>query len=220
MDKFLFYNYYRLSQILIMLVGLLSSIIVSCNVFADHQSANHKHEKYMSSEHSDIPSAEQIAKALGLEGHVEGGFFRRTYQADHRELLNVDGGKRYLMTSIFYMLTKQSPVGHWHVNKSDIIHYYHLGDPVEYSLIYPDGRLETVRMGSDVFSGEKLQLTVKGGVWKSSQLIDQGVGYGLISEAVSPGFDYKDMTLGEAKKLTNLFPQHKDVINAFSKKTE
>lgn len=154
------------------------------------------------------PSAEEVAKALNLSGHLEGGFFRRTYQADDYGMLATDKGERFILTSIFYMLTTQSPIGHFHLNKSDIVHYYHLGDPIRYTMIYPDGSKEQVIMGSDVSKGELLQLTVKGGVWKASELLPGEHGYGLISEAVSPGFDYADMTLGTNALLKEKFPQH------------
>lgn len=163
------------------------------------------------------PSAEDVAKALNLSGHIEGGFFRRTYQADDYAKLSTDNGERFILTSIFYMLTSQSPIGHFHLNQSDIVHYYHLGDPIRYTLIYPDGKLEQVIMGSDVTKGELLQLTVKGGVWKASELLSgerssANDGYGLISEAVSPGFDYADMTLGTTELLQKKFPQHWDLV--------
>lgn len=163
------------------------------------------------------PSAEEIAKALNLSGHLEGGFFRRTYQADDYAKLSTDKGERFILTSIFYMLTSQSPIGHFHLNKSDIVHYYHLGDPIRYTLIYPDDKLEQVVMGSDVTKGELLQFTVKGGIWKSSELLEGEHGYGLISEAVSPGFDYADMTLGTNELLEGKFPQHWELVERLIK---
>lgn len=163
------------------------------------------------------PSAEDVAKALNLSGHLEGGFFRRTYQADDYAKLSTDKGERFILTSIFYMLTSQSPIGHFHLNKSDIVHYYHMGDPIRYTLIYPDGKLEQVIMGSDVTKGELLQLTVKGGIWKSSELLAGEHGYGLISEAVSPGFDYADMTLGTNELLKEKFPQHWGLVERLVK---
>ena len=167
--------------------------------------------------HTDKPSAEQVAKALKLSGHLEGGFFRRTYQADDYAKLSTGKGERFILTSIFYMLTSQSPIGHFHLNKSDIVHYYHLGDPIRYTLIYPDGKLEQVTMGSDVTKGELLQLTVKGDIWKSSELLPGEHGYGLISEAVSPGFDYADMTLGTNELLKGKFPQHWELVERLIK---
>jgi predicted cupin superfamily sugar epimerase len=74
------------------------------------------------------------------------------------------------MTSIYYLLTREGPIGHFHRNRSDIVHYFQLGDPIEYTLIHPDGALETVTMGPDPRRGQVLQLTVPGGIWKASRL--------------------------------------------------
>jgi predicted cupin superfamily sugar epimerase len=166
------------------------------------------------------PGAQELIEALGLEGHVEGGFFRRTYAADDQPRVSTEGGERFSMTSIFYLLTRDGPIGHFHRNRSDIVHYFQLGDPIDYFLIHPDGRLETVTMGPDPRRGHRLQLTVPGGLWKASRLHTGGAhGYGLISEAVSPGFDYADMTLGSTSTLTAAFPEHRSLIEALSRES-
>lgn len=166
------------------------------------------------------PSAEELIQSLGLEGHVEGGFYRRTYEAATQPRISTEDGDRFRMTSIFYLLTAGGPVGHFHRNRSDIVHYFHLGDPIEYVLIYPDGELQTITMGPDPRKGHHLQLTVAGGVWKASRLRGEGEqGYGLISEAVSPGFDYRDMTLGITSQLLADFPQHRSYIEALSRES-
>ncbi|MFJ2386076.1 cupin domain-containing protein [Pseudomonas koreensis] len=162
-------------------------------------------------------NAGELIAALGLERHVEGGYFRRTFQADQREMLQTASGPRYLVTSIYYLLTEQSPVGQFHFNQSDILHYFHLGDPIEYSLIHADGSLQTLIMGNDVLAGQQLQLHVPGGIWKASRLLDGTHGYGLISEAVSPGFDFADMQMGERQKLTAQFPQHRMLIEKLTR---
>ena len=160
------------------------------------------------------PDRDTVIEKLGLESHVEGGYFKRSFQADHREKIDQGDGPRFTMTSIFYLLTADSPVGHWHLNRSDIIHYYHLGDPVHYYMIHPDGVMETAILGPDLAAGQQLQLTVKGGIWKASHLPTGD--YGLVSEAVSPGFDYQDMQLGERPSLLNAFPQHRALIEAYT----
>lgn len=162
-------------------------------------------------------TAEQIAAQLGLEAHVEGGFFRRTYAATHRPPVSTDQGERPLMSSIFYLLGSESPVGHFHLNHSDIVHYFHLGDPITYYLLHPDGTLETPVMGTNILAGEQLQLTVPGGVWKASRLNPGRHGYGLISEAVSPGFDYADMTLGRRDELQAAFPAHREIVRELTR---
>lgn len=162
-----------------------------------------------------VPNAQQLIDSLGLEAHVEGGYYRRTFQADHRPRVATEQGERYTLTSIYYLLSESSPIGHWHLNRSDILHYYHLGAPITYHLIHPDGRYETVVMGPDPTQGQQLQLVVRGGIWKASEL--PAGAYGLISEAVAPGFDFADMTLGERATLLKQFPRHRAVIERLTR---
>ena len=88
-------------------------------------------------------------------------------------------------------------------------------EPVTYHLIHPDGQAESLVLGPDIAGGQQLQLAVKGGTWKASHL-ERG-DYGLISEAVAPGFDYADMTLGKEQQLVEEFPAHEALIRAFCK---
>ena len=164
----------------------------------------------------DRLSAETVVENLRLDRHVEGGFFRRTYASDYR-LQTPTARDRCSMTSIFYLLATQSPIGHFHINRSDIVHYFHLGDPISYYLIHPDGKLEIVVMGNNLLAGQQLQMTVPSGVWKASQIPADGEhGFGLVSEAVSPGFDYTDMRLGYCDELLELFPQYEELIRRLS----
>ena len=154
----------------------------------------------------------ELVAHLKLDGHVEGGFFRRTYASDYT-LLTPAGDRRLSMSSIFYLLGAESPVGHFHLNKSDIVHYFHLGDPITYHLLHPNGDYQRVVMGPDLRQGQRLQLTVPGGVWKASEIPADGEhGFGLISEAVSPGFEYADMALGYRDQMLARFPQHRDLV--------
>ncbi|TXS90148.1 cupin domain-containing protein [Parahaliea aestuarii] len=162
-----------------------------------------------------MPDKDTVIRELQLEGHVEGGYFRRTYQADDQPRVKTPAGERYSLSSIHYLLTADSAIGHWHLNRSDIVHYWHLGAPVHYYMIHPDGRLETAVLGPDLAAGQRLQLTVKGGVWKASHL--PAGDYGLISEAVSPGFEYEDMTLGKRALLLERFPQHEEIVRAYTR---
>lgn len=162
-----------------------------------------------------LPDKATIIATLGLEAHVEGGYFARTFQPDHRPQVQTPRGQRYTMTSIHYLLTDDSPIGHWHRNESDIVHFHHLGAPVHYYMLHPDGRLETAVLGSDLVAGQRLQLTVPGGAWKASHL--PAGEYGLISEAVAPGFDYADMALGTRAGLLEKFPQHADLVRAYTR---
>ena len=158
---------------------------------------------------SKLNKAEVIA-ALGLGGHFEGGYFRETFRPTHRDKLPTSRGPRGTMTSIYYMLTDDSAVDHFHTKHSDGIQVHHFGAPLTYHMIHPDGRYEAVVLGSDLAAGQVPSLAVAGGVWKAAEL---PVGeYGLVSEVVAPGWEMEDMILVTRAELLAKFPQHAEVI--------
>lgn len=147
---------------------------------------------------------QQLIERLSLAPHIEGGYFRRTYCAELQLDMPGYATPRQLLSSIFYMLTDDSPIGHLHRNKSDIVHYFHGGSPLTYIVLHPDGMLEKATLGFDLDQGQQLQLTVRGGCWKASEL--KAGEFGLISEAVAPGFDYEDMELAQTDAMKSQFP--------------
>jgi predicted cupin superfamily sugar epimerase len=158
----------------------------------------------------------QLIEKLSLEPHIEGGYFCRTYSS--ALTIPIAGSKpRCLLSSIFYMLTDDSPIGHLHKNKSDIIHYFHGGSPLTYLIVHPDGNLEKRILGADLDNGQQLQLIVTGGCWKATEL--EAGEFGLISEAVSPGFDYDDMELAEQSLIKSQFPHLWEQISKYVRQT-
>ena len=161
---------------------------------------------------TETAEVQSIIHALKLEPHIEGGYFRRTYESEQRAASNCYG------TSIYYLLTAQSPIGHLHCNQSDIIHYYHSGAPIKYTLVDAEGTLSQIILGNNIANGELPQLLVKGGIWKASELLsNNNAPYGLISEAVIPGFDYQDMQLASSDDLHLRWPQHKTILEQLIK---
>ena len=155
---------------------------------------------------------QEIIKKLSLEPHPsEGGYFKRTYTSEIKT--SCKAGTRNTLSSIYYLLTNDNSIGHLHKNKSDIIHYFHSGSAINYIIIHPDGQLERMVLGNNVLHGETPQLTVKGGCWKASTL--KTGEYGLISEAVSPGFEYEDMELATTENMLKLFPKLFDSIQPY-----
>ena len=159
-------------------------------------------------------NAAELIKQLQLQQHVEGGYFRRTYESSSGAVFQTEHGARHSMTSIYYLLSDESPLGHWHLNQSEIVHYYQLGNPLLYSMIDGDGNLQQVVLGPDLGAGQRLQLTVGGGVWKTSKLLPGETDFGLISEAVSPGWHPDDMRMIGKQELIDLFPGLEQQINS------
>jgi predicted cupin superfamily sugar epimerase len=162
---------------------------------------------------------EELITLLKLEPHqTEGGYFRRTYES--RLHLDCDYGRRLLLTSIYYLLTKESPGGFLHRNKSDILHYHHLGAPVRYIIVSPDGLLSEQIVGKDIKNGQMLQLLVPGGWWKASRICPDKDDYALISEAVAPGFEYADNEIATEELVRQQFPATADRLAPHIKRQE
>ena len=123
---------------------------------------------------------------LGLELHPEGGYFKRIYtsQRCHQTM----HGERALVTSIYYLLDSEQPLGRLHRNRSDILHFFLDGGPVNYVLLGADGVLKRERMDA-----ERRFLAVPCNCWKASSLAE-GSTHALVAEVVAPGFDYQDRT--------------------------
>lgn len=150
-----------------------------------------------------------LIERLQLSPHPEGGYFRRSFVSAN-QLSPGSSLSRPAMSSIFYLLTDDSPVGHWHRNRSDIMHYFHCGGALDYWLIDPNGQLQHSVLGNQLESGHQLQLLVPGGYWKATELVAGE--FALLSEAVCPGFCPQDMEMGNAAALARTFPHHRAII--------
>jgi len=141
---------------------------------------------------------------LSLIEHVEGGYFSESYRAAEEMATPREGSVRSVMTSIYYLLTDDRPIDHLHQNKSDIMHYFQAGSPITYILVNLEGELSKATLGLDVAKGEVPQLLVPSGYWKAAVL--EAGEYGLLGEAVAPGFDYRDMAIAQADSIRAQFP--------------
>jgi len=161
------------------------------------------------------PTKHEIIELLDLDHHFEGGYFRQTYNAVQRARIDTAAGERTTLSTIYYMLTDDTPIDHFHTKRSDGIEYFHLGQPITYHLIHPDGRYERVVVGPDILRGQQLQLVVHGGTWKAAELVAGD--YGLVSEAVAPGWEMADMVTPSRAELLALFPQHGALITRLTR---
>lgn len=156
---------------------------------------------------------QELIKQLSLVEHVEGGYFSETYRSSEEMGTNREGTTRAVMTSIYYLLTDDRPIDHLHQNKSDIMHYFQSGSPITYILVDLEGSLSKVKLGLEIANGEVPQLLVPKGYWKAA-VLESGE-YGLLGEAVAPGFDYRDMTIAKADEIQAQFPTIWDELSPY-----
>ena len=149
---------------------------------------------------------------LGLEIHPEGGYFKRIYTAATTHATAT--GERPLATSIYYLLDQAEPRGRLHRNRSDILHFFLDGGPVEYLMLAADGELRRQRLGDG--PDDTRFLLVPGGCWKASQLIGEAT-HALVAEVVTPGFDYADHQFASLDQLRREHPRQAEELAAFTR---
>lgn len=150
------------------------------------------------------PEADTIVRALNLQPHPEGGFYRETF----RSMLPLQGlkhvgGSRAASTAIYYLLPGGSFSALHRVASDEVWHHYD-GDPLELHTIDRGGLHATVRLGRDVVAGERPQHVVPAGVWQAA--VPLGERYSLCGCTVAPGFDFLDFEMPEREELLTQFP--------------
>lgn len=165
-------------------------------------------------------SAAQVAAALGMLPHREGGYFRETYRSPI--VTPTPAGPRPLCTSILYMLTAHDP-SRFHRLRFDELWFFHAGSTVEMVFLDP---VETI-----VLRPEAPQALAPGGRWMAARILGlqgddaaapPGPGPGwapdwaLVGCVVNPGFDYADFEAGEREALLRESPSAAEIVTALT----
>ncbi len=154
----------------------------------------------------------EIAAKLGLEPlALEGGMFRRTWQAGQE----LDG--KPLGTAIYFLLTANS-FSHLHRLPTDEVYHFYLGDPVELTLLGPDGEVRPVVLGTDLMAGQVPQAVAPAGWWQGSRVTPGGQ-YALLGTTMTPGYVDEDYEHGNAAALKALYPHAADAIDQLTGET-
>jgi predicted cupin superfamily sugar epimerase len=175
-------------------------------------------------------SALEVAVALDMQPHQEGGYFRETYRSPLT--IETEAGPRSLATTVLYLLTAIEP-SRLHRLRFDELWLYHAGAPAEL-VVLGEGVAEyhAVCLSSP-------QVTIPGNRWMGGRVMpeneaDWGDGraperrwtpdrraarelrWTLVSCLVTPGFEYEDFELGEREALLREFPRAKNAILALT----
>ncbi|MFY0651895.1 MAG: cupin domain-containing protein [Cyclobacteriaceae bacterium] len=154
-------------------------------------------------------------KELDLIDHPEGGYYKETYRSNYKISHHEFRGERNASTAIYFLLV-QDNFSAFHRIKSDELWHFYDGDPVSIFVIGKAGNLDCIKLGLNAAKGEVPQAVVSAGCWFAS-CVDSGGAYGLVGCTVSPGFDFQDFELADRKDLSQLFPQHTELINKFTR---
>jgi predicted cupin superfamily sugar epimerase len=151
---------------------------------------------------------------LQLSTHVEGGAFRETYRSElgiAKEQLPAEfKGNRSVSTAIYFLL-KEGQFSALHRIASDELWHFYEGNTLHVYEIDAKGQLITHVLGKDLEKGESFQCVVKAGSWFGSRCEVPG-GFSLVGCTVAPGFDFEDFVLADRQRLSEEFPQHRELI--------
>lgn len=156
---------------------------------------------------NDKPLApEEIARLLHLSPLAqEGGMFRRTWESKEEY-------RNHAMGSAIYFLLTANSFSHLHRLPSDEVYHFYLGDPVELTLLGPNGEVQTAVLGRDLLAGQVPQTVAPAGWWQGSRLLPGGQ-YALLGTTMSPGYADEDYEHGDAAVLKAQYPSAADIID-------
>ncbi len=156
--------------------------------------------------------SEKIIEKFKLEPHPEGGYFRETYRSS--ATVDTPAGERNASTAIYYLLS-EGDFSAFHRIKSDELWHFYAGNTMEIIEITEEGALKRNLLGSE---GENVepQAVITAGNWFAARLLRGG--YAFVGCTVSPGFDFADFEQGDRESLVKLYPAHKEIISALTRK--
>lgn len=160
-------------------------------------------------------NAEEIRELLGMRPLPrEGGYFVETHRSLQRLPVSTlppgYTGARAAGTAIYYLLTPDTCSAMHRLRGDEIFHFY-LGDPVEMLQLHPDGRGETMIIGTDFASGMRPQVIVPAGVWQGSHLVPGGK-FALLGTTMAIGFDFQDFEGPSREELVQEYPRFSELI--------
>ncbi|MCX6231337.1 MAG: cupin domain-containing protein [Bacteroidetes bacterium] len=154
---------------------------------------------------------------LDLQKHPEGGYYKEIYRSDevipHSALPERFSGDRAYSTSIYFLLESKD-FSAFHRIKSEEIWHFYKGSALNLYMISEDGILTTAILGDNIDNHETLQLIVPRNTWFAAS-VNKINDFTLVGCTVAPGFDFHDFELADCNQLTQIYPEHKTLIQQY-----
>ncbi len=139
---------------------------------------------------------------------VEGTLYRSTWRST-RENANGDP----VGTAMIGMYAESpTSVSCFHRLTHDEVWHAYAGDAFVLHLLFPDGRAESVRMGTNPLRAEHVQFVVPAGVWQAGHLAPGGR-FALFGCTMAPGFTDSCFEAGDRGALRDQYPAMSTLID-------
>jgi predicted cupin superfamily sugar epimerase len=159
-------------------------------------------------------TAEKLVAQYSLLPHPEGGWYKETYRSTFniiQSALPSDFTEGRVFSTAIYFLLEQGNFSAFHKIKSDECWHFYAGQTLLVYVINTEGKLDIIKLGSDIENGEVFQYVVPANCWFAS-IPASHAGFCFVGCTVSPGFDFNDFELAKADDLINEFPNLSEEI--------
>lgn len=164
-------------------------------------------------------TAQYFIEKLDLSAHPEGGYYKETYRADGSiPQVTLPGGytgDRSYATSIYFLLDSTT-FSAFHRIRSDELWHFHAGTGLKLYIIDVQGKLTTIKVGSNLENHEQLQAVIPANSWFAAEVVAKD-GFTLVGCTVAPGFDFDDFELADRDELSAMFSQHQELIEKMTR---
>jgi predicted cupin superfamily sugar epimerase len=134
--------------------------------------------------------AEAIIRTLGLQPHIEGGWYAETFRDSE-----VDQTGRARCTAIYFLLEAHQ-VSAWHRVDATETWLWHAGAPLKLSIAQElGGPVADFTLGPDIAAGQRPQGVVPTNAWQSARSLGP---WTLVSCVVAPAFRFEGFELASS----------------------
>jgi len=142
------------------------------------------------------PRAEHLIRALDLQPHPEGGYYREIFRSPHRVSPRDGRPDRSALTTIHFLLTRGQH-SRWHRVASDEVWHFLAGDPLQLCWIEGEEQARVVTLGESELDGPFVEV-VPAGCWQAARTMGA---FSLVGCTVGPGFEFADFEMLEGAGL-------------------
>lgn len=154
-----------------------------------------------------------IINKLGLVKLWNDDYIQEYYSSESVIDVDSSGNTRPLYNWAYYLIPEGS-IFPLHKLLSDESWQYCLGGPIDLYLL-ENGKINTVRIGPNIFDNEKILYIVKKNTWFAAEPA-AGSKYSLITHCVSPGWMPEDDIAGFYDEMIQLIPENSTFIKKFA----
>ena len=152
------------------------------------------------------PRALELMQSLALH-YLEGESGYLNAISISKQVVEVGGRKLQAHDSIYYLLTRESPVNYLHWLECDDVHIILEGGPVDYFIFHPDGQVEKKTLGRDLAAAQVLVVSIPAGCWKALRL-HPTAGYALMANVLTPQWTKDRVKIGAGPEFLKAYAGH------------